>query len=225
MASHGGNDPQLDREIDLDVDAATAAHRRLLAHLDVLVSEGDLAVESPSRLPGWSRGHVLAHLRQSGDGHLRLLEAAARGEVGVQYPNGVAGRAADIEEGSILPMTEQVDLLRASSTVLEAGWIVSDWEGEGDGPAGRVSIADLPFMREREVVVHHIDLDIGYEFDDLPIEYLRLELRRMEVLWTARQRSGVTQLPDAALRTPPPTRLAWLIGRVQIDGLEPAGIF
>jgi maleylpyruvate isomerase len=216
---------EADREIVRDVELAAGAHRRLLADLDALVVEGNLDVDTPSRLPGWTRGHVLAHVRQSGDGHLRLIEAAARGEVGQQYPGGVAGRAADIEEASTLPAPEQVDLLRTSSAALEAGWAGSVWEGEGTGPVGRVPIADLPFMRLREVAVHHVDLDIGYEFEDLPAAYVRLELRRMEMLWTARQPMGMTPLPEAALSIPSATRLAWLLGRTEIDGLASAGIF
>lgn len=214
-----------DRELDRDVELAEGAHRRLLADLDALVVEGKLDVEAPSRLTSWTRGHVLAHVRQSGDGHLRLIEAAARGEVGLQYPGGVAGRAADIEEASILPAQEQVDLLRSSASALEAGWVGSTWEGEGEGPLGRVPIADLPFMRLREVAVHHVDLDIGYEFDDLPADYIRLELRRMEMLWKARQPMGMTPLPEAALSAPSARRLAWLLGRTEIDGLAPAAIF
>jgi maleylpyruvate isomerase len=218
-------DRDVHREIDRHVELAAAAHRRLLAGLDALVAAGNLDVESPSRLPGWTRGHVLAHVRQSGDGHLRLIEAAARGEVGKQYPGGVAGRAADIEEASILPAREQVDLLRSSAAALESGWAGSAWEGEGEGPVGRVPIADLPFMRLREVAVHHVDLGIGYEFDDLPADYIRLELRRMEMLWKARQPMGMTPLPEAALAAATATRLAWLMGRTEIEGLEQAAIF
>jgi maleylpyruvate isomerase len=36
---------------------------------------------------------------------------------------------------------------------------------------------------------------------------------------------GMTPLPAAALALPPTTRLAWMMGRVEVDGLEPAGLF
>ena len=48
---------------------------------------------------------------------------------------------------------------------------------------------------------------------------MRLELRRMEMLWNARQPMGLTALPAAALHRPPPERLAWLMGRISIDGV------
>ena len=162
------------REIARDVESGVRAHQHLLAALDGLIERDALDVTEPSRLPGWSRGHVLAHIRLSGDGHRELIEAAARGEIGRQYPGGVAGRAADIERESTLVAGEQIDRLRSSSERLETAWAEanvlmrdgsmrdgSSWEGEGEGPYGRVPIADLPFMRLREVVVHHVDLDFG----------------------------------------------------------------
>jgi hypothetical protein len=47
----------------------------------------------------------------------------------------------------------------------------------------------------------------------------------MERQWAARRPMGLTQLPAAALATPPAHRLAWLLGRTDIVGLGPAGIF
>ncbi len=61
--------------------------------------------------------------------------------------------------------------------------------------------ADLPFRRLREVVVHHADLgDDGYTPADWPSDYVREDLRRMEMLYNARQPMGVTGLPEAARR-------------------------
>lgn len=208
-----------------DVGLAFDAHRRLLSHLDRLVAAEVLDVAAPSRLPGWTVGHVLTHVTQSGDGHTRMFDAAAAGRVGEQYPGGVDVRNADIDAGAPRSAVEQVDDLRASIGRLEQRWASSIWQGRGAALAGEVDIRHLPFLRLREVAIHHIDLDIGVGFHDLPPEYLRLELRRMQMLWTARQPMGLTPLPDAALAASPPDRLAWLLGRADIEGLEPAGIF
>jgi maleylpyruvate isomerase len=216
--------PDPTRELDRDVALAAAAHQELLAALDLLVDAGALDVGAPSRLPGWTRGHVLAHVRQSGDGNVRMLEAAMRGEVGQQYPGGLSGRAADIEAEAALPAEEQVDRLRRSIWTLEACWASSSWVGSGEAPFGVIQMAELPFARLREVAIHHVDLDIGYDFDDLPEPYVVLELRRMEMRWQARQPEGATQLPPLALAADPPTRLGWLMGRLEIDGLAPASI-
>ena len=58
--------------------AAVAAHRRLLASASEMT---DAECRAPSLLPGWSRGHVLAHWARNADGQTRMLLAAARGEV------------------------------------------------------------------------------------------------------------------------------------------------
>lgn len=202
-----------------------AAHQRLLAALDELVDADALDVAGPSRLPDWTRGHVLAHIRHSGDGHARMLAAAEHGEIGAQYPHGLEGRAADIEADAALDADEQVARLRRSIWALEGRWATSSWAGSGEAAFGAVSIDDLPFLRMREVSIHHVDLDIGYELEDLPAEYVRVELRRLEMLWKARQPMGLTALPTEALEAPPPTRLGWLTGRTTIDGLPPAGVF
>lgn len=213
------------RDLDRDVEMAAHAHQRLLAALDTMIEADDFDVSASSRLPGWTRGHVLTHITNSGRGHAGILRAAARGEVAEQYPNGVEGRAADIEAGATRPAAEQRDDLRRSIYELESEYAASKWIGLGRAAFGEVRITDLPFYRMREVAIHHIDLDIGDEFGDLPERYLRLELARMEQTWRSRQTTGTTALPEAAQALEPADRLAWMMGRFTIDGLAPAGIF
>jgi hypothetical protein len=55
-------------------------------------------------------------------------------------------------------------------------------------------------------------------------EYIRLELARLEMTYLSRRPMGLTAMPPAALAVPPHERLAWLLGRREIDGLEPAGV-
>ena len=100
------------RDIDRDIAMATAAHRRLLDDLDQRLVADELDVAAPSALPGWSVGHVITHVTNSGDGHALIFEAAARGEVGRQYPHGLEGREADIEAGAPRPAAVQVAGLR-----------------------------------------------------------------------------------------------------------------
>jgi len=214
------------RDIDRDIAMATSAHRRLLDDLDRLLVADQLDVGASSALPGWSVGHVITHVTNSGDGHALIFEAAARGEVGRQYPHGLVGREADIEAGAPRPASVQVAGLRTSIERLEALWAESTWDGTGIVALGaELPLADLPFLRMREVAIHHVDLRIGLGFDDLPPPYVRLELRWMEMLWQARQPMGLTTLPPAALALAPPARLAWLMGRTTVEGLAPADIF
>jgi maleylpyruvate isomerase len=205
---------------------ATDEHRRLLDRLDERLDAGMLDVSAASLLPDWTIGHVITHVTHSGDGHLRMLDAAVVGEVGQQYPGGREQRNSGIERGATRTASEQVDDLRRSIAALEARWAaMPDWSGTGASMGGDVSIADLPFLRVREVAIHHADLGLGYTFDDLPDVYLRDELRRMEMLWAARQPMGMTALPPTALALAPAQRLAWLMGRAAIDGLGPAAIY
>jgi maleylpyruvate isomerase len=214
------------RNIERDIAMATTAHYRLLDDLDRLLADDDLDVAAPSALPGWSVGHVITHVTNSGDGHALIFEAAQRGEVGRQYPHGLEGREADIEAGAPRPADVQVAGLRTSIERLEALWTASNWDGTGILALGsEVPLADLPFLRVREAAIHHVDLRIGFGFGDLPPPYVRLEVRRMEMLWQARQPMGLTPLPAAALALAPPARLAWLMGRSTVDGLAPADVF
>jgi len=213
-------------EIQRDVELACAAHRRLLTDLDELEAAGELDVTRPSRLPDWTIGHVITHVTNSGIGHLGILDGAALGDVVAQYPHGPEGRNADIEAGATRPAAEQVAALRTSIERLESAWDRPSWAGSGIAPNGaEVAVADLPFFRIRETTVHHVDLGIGFEFADLDSTYVRLELRWMEMQWKARQPMGMTSLPDDALALEPTDRLAWLLGRTEIDGVDPARIF
>ena len=208
------------------IDLATEEHRRLLAALDERLASGTLDVTARSLLPDWTIGHVVTHVTHSGDGHMRMLDAAADGGVGQQYPGGRAQRNSGIEQGAARPAAEQVADLRRSVDALEARWAsMPTWDGVGASMGGEVAIADLPFLRLREVAIHHADLGIGFTFDDLPAAYLREELRRMEMLWASRQPMGMTTLPPLALAAPPPDRLAWLMGRSMIDGVDPAAVY
>ena len=81
-------------DLDRDVAGCAAAHQRLLATADALTDE---QVAAPSLLPGWTVGHVLAHLARNADSHARVLAAADAGEVVDQYEGGPAARAAEID--------------------------------------------------------------------------------------------------------------------------------
>jgi maleylpyruvate isomerase len=98
------------------------------------------------------------------------------------------------------------------------------WAGRGETIAGELPIADLLFIRWREVAVHHSDLGIGYTWSDWDGEYVRLELVRLSMLWASRKPMGMTELPRQALAVSAHQRVAWLLGRAEIEGLGPAGI-
>jgi maleylpyruvate isomerase len=205
-----------ERALNRDVAGAAAAHQRLLATLD---GAADADPRTPSRLPGWTVGHVLTHLARNAESHIRMLDGLT------QYEGGVDGRAAAIDAGASRDMVALVTDVRRTIWALEQRWASQgDWEGVAHSTRADVPRAELPFLRWRETDVHHVDLGLGYDMSDLPSDYVRLELRRLEMVWAARRPMGLTALPAAALAVPPHDRLAWLLGRAPLDDLPPAAI-
>ena len=215
------------RQLDRDVAGAAAAHQGLLAMLDEHLEAGTLDGSAPSLLPDWTIGHVLTHLARNADSMVRVLAAAERGETIDRYEGGQARRNAEIEAGAGRPAGELVADVRTTIWQLEQAWAAqSRWDGRSrEVPGHEIPITDLAFMRWREVEVHRADLGLGYEPADWPAEYVRQDLRWLEMRWNARRPMGMTGLPQEALAAPPHERLAWLLGRTSIGDLEPAGIF
>lgn len=214
-------------ELDRDVTAAAAAHQGLLAMLDDLLGSGRLDPAAATRLPDWTVGHVLTHLARNADSITRVLEATSRGEVVDRYVGGGEGRNADIEAGAGRTAEELVGDVRSSVWRLEQAWSRHHaWDGlSREAPGREIPVRDLVFARRREVEVHRADLGLGYEPEDWPDDYVRRELRIMEMRWNARQPMGLGGLPPAALALAPVDRLAWLLGRAEHESLPPAEVF
>ncbi|MBA2610071.1 MAG: maleylpyruvate isomerase family mycothiol-dependent enzyme [Actinobacteria bacterium] len=162
--------------------AAIASHERLLATVDRL---GDAEVSAPTRLPRWSRGHVLTKIALSADSHRWLFDGALAGEVRDQYP--IAGmRERDIESGAARSVEEMRDDLRESFRLLVSAWnALSDdmWNRNGRVIPGERPMHEIVFRFFREVEVHHLDLDVGYEIDNWPDLYVDGEMLRRLVRW------------------------------------------
>ena len=203
-----------------DVAGARAAHERLWVTLDGL---SDSTVGQPSLLPGWTVGHVLNHLSRNAESHLRLIRGALAGISADRYPGGDAERDALISEGARRSAAALVADVRSTAGELEVAWAQmtpSAWQVVGrcidtDEPAHT-----SPWNRWREVEIHHADLGFAsFAPDDWSREFLRRELRLAEMSWRAGHTLGLTQLPAAALSLPAHDRLAWLLGRLVVDGL------
>ena len=141
-------------------------------------------VHAPSLCEGWTRGHVLTHVARNADGLAALVRAAVDGTGETMYPSPQA-RDADIEAGAGRPATEQVDDVHHTAPALAA-------ERPRLTPE-----QNIPFMRLRELVFHHVDLLGGFGFGDLDPELQRLLLNE-EV---RRLRAADPPL-DLTLRTP-----------------------
>ena len=193
-----------------EVAEVRAAHERL--HTAVAgLGDGDL--RAPSRLPGWTRGHVLVHLARNSDSVVRRLTAAAEGRVVEQYPGGPDGRAAEIDAGVGRSPAEVLADLQAADDAVDRAFSAADdrlWAstvqvgGGGTGPA-----AALVFRRWREVEVHHVDLGLGYEPAQWPDALVARWLPEL-----------LTALPQ---RADPRALVAWLTGRGAAPTLPPWG--
>lgn len=206
----------------------TASHRALEAMLDDLAADGSLDAAAQSLLPGWTVGHVLTHVARNADSMTWVLGAAERGEVAERYPGGLAQRNGDIDDGAGRPAVEQLADIKASNERLDTAFAThTNWDGKSnENMVGNfIPVSELLFIRWREVEVHRADLGLGYGPADWPAEYARTELRALENRWRGQQPMGITGLPSAALAAPEHVRVAWLLGRATIEGLEPAGIF
>ncbi len=211
-------------DLERDCAGAAAAHRSVVAALWELTDE---QVARESLLPGWTVGHVATHIARNAEGLQRMIEAAMRSEVGEMYPGGSGQRTSDIEAGAHRPAEQLAADVRDTAASLESAWAAMTdeaWAGRGRTRTAELAIRDVPFIRWREVAVHHADFGIGYSWSDWDGEYARLELSRLTMLWASRKPMGLTTLPAPALAVATRHRVAWLLGRAEIEGLDPAGI-
>ncbi len=200
MTSGGGGAPTA------LIDGCVAAHAALAASLDEL---SDDVARGPSRLPGWSVGHVLTHIARNADSVVWRLEGAAQGELRDQYPGGVEQRKGDIEAGAGRPASALVDDVRRTSAAVEravADLPAAAWDAPSRTSRGVVeSSRDAVLSRWREVVVHHGDLGLA----PVPLPAALVEV------WLPRE------LPRLAERSDPAELLAWVIGRGDPPVLAP----
>lgn len=213
------------------VRAAAASHERMWASASRMTDE---ECHSPSLLPGWSRGHVLAHWARNADGQTRMLTAAMRGGVAAQYPGGDAQRRADIKTGAARPARLILDDVRAALDRIEDVWRripPEAWSRPTGARIGQRPAWKSVWARWRETEIHHVDLAVGYTHGDWPPEFVVLMLAsvlpslddrlidevavRVETtdgpwtrVWTEAAASGDVVVHGAASAV-----LCWLVGR------------
>jgi maleylpyruvate isomerase len=143
--------------------------------LGAMASLSDADVRAPSPLPGWTRGHVLTHLARNAEGGTRLLSWARTGVPGYEYES-LAARAAAIEQGAGRPAAVLAEDVRSSAdgffAVAEA-MPAQGWQRTVRWTTGHETEAALVVpMRLGEVLIHHVDLDIGYRPRDWPASFV-----------------------------------------------------
>jgi maleylpyruvate isomerase len=213
-----------------EVDRATERLLRTAAHLD------DAAVAAPSKLPGWTRGHVLAHVARNADAYTNLLTWARTGVETPAYGSSTA-RVEGIAAGAGRPAAEQIADIRAAHgrfADAAAAMPVEAWAFVI--PATALPAAAVPWARLREVEVHHVDLAAGYTADDWSEAFAQRLLREVVMKVSAAEPppAPLVLRPDSidhaltigdaagAPTVAGPTRsvAAWLAGRADGAGLE-----
>ncbi|MEU0672468.1 maleylpyruvate isomerase family mycothiol-dependent enzyme [Streptomyces sp. NPDC006172] len=193
----------------------------------------DASLAKPSLLPGWSRGHVLAHLARNADALVNVLGGRP------MYVDGAA-RDADIERDA--PRTAAAhltDLRESAARFQEAGAVPADWSRTVELRNGVTDSASrLPFRRWVEVELHHVDLGIGYELEDLPEEFTERETGFLADRFAGHPDVPPTRLtdgtrtwrtgrrddgPEATVTGPPADLLGWLAGRREGAALTVSG--
>ncbi|WP_019855079.1 maleylpyruvate isomerase family mycothiol-dependent enzyme [Actinopolyspora mortivallis] len=189
------NDTVLDRVRD--------GHHTLLD----LVSELEPAeFRADSRLPGWSRAHVVAHLANNAIALANMTSAAGRGELVDPYPAGDRDEA--IERDAAQESIALVQQLATSQAQLEIVWdsvAERDWQRPVRFRDG--TVADLVLCRWRELEIHTVDLDLDHteqhwtpEFCEHAIDFLLPRLEGAGVVLAPEELDRTWQLGDSPTR-------------------------
>jgi maleylpyruvate isomerase len=161
-----------DNVTDPALAAALLVARRGQAYFSRLLHAlSDEEFDHPSRLDGWDRRHLIAHVGLNARALTRLTHWAATGEETPMYAS-PEERDAEIA----LAATHQPQALRNlcdhAAVHLTVEWrdLTEDaWHHPVRTALGRtVPVSETVWMRTREVWVHAVDLGTGGSFDDFP---------------------------------------------------------
>ena len=140
--------------------------RQTDALLEAVSDLTDADVAEPSLCPGWTRGHVLTHVARNADALTRLLAGAAVGEQWPMYHEDPS-REREIEAGAGRSIAElEADIEASADRFLAtcADLPPAALDNVVRMRTGREYPArQVPWLRWREVVLHHLDLDTGFD--------------------------------------------------------------
>lgn len=162
------------------MDTVTRSRRSLAADIGVMRRESGMAmatiaslddteIRKPTRCPGWTRAHVLAHLAQDADALANLATWAVTGRETPAYASREQ-RDTDIETAAGKSAAELVTALgQANGRLLGAFQRLQGGVQVETLPtlfSGEISAYSLPARRTTELVVHHNDLDTTWDWHE-----------------------------------------------------------
>ena len=152
--------------------------------------------QSPSLLPGWTRAHVATHLARGAEALTGIVLAIVEGRtVPPMYPS-PEQRDTDIERGSERTGLElQIDLDTTAERLHESfDGLVGELTDVPVTLAPDITVraCQLPAVRLAEVLLHHVDLDAGFDLSQSPALAARCLLEW--VAYRLRDRVGIPAL-------------------------------
>jgi maleylpyruvate isomerase len=207
---------------------------------DAAAGLDDARLREPSRLAGWSRGHVLSHLARNADALVNLLDWARTGVESRMYAS-PGDREEGINAGAGRDLAGQLEdlaaagsrFLRAAQAVPEARHSFTVLSAQGR----QIPAHEVPWLRVREVWLHLVDLDAGYDVDAVP-DPIAWALAKDVAAWMTPRTAATVDLHVDGSGTirlgPGPSAggsisgsaqqiAGWLTGRADPDGLTAAG--
>ncbi|MEV0409342.1 maleylpyruvate isomerase family mycothiol-dependent enzyme [Streptomyces sp. NPDC050448] len=170
-----------------DLQSVREATDRLLTAVAKL---DNAALSEESHLPGWTRGHILAHLARNADALVNVF-------AGRPMYESAEARDCDIERDAPRPLEVQLaDVRETHARFLAQTEQDQDWSRTVELRNGVTDLAsNVPFRRLVEIELHHTDLNIGYELSDLPEEFTAREIAFLADRW-----SGRSEVPPVTLQ-------------------------
>jgi len=156
------------RKPTVELSGVDAAYAALHETLDRCT---DHLMRAPSSLPGWSRAELVTHLARNADANRRMAEGAIRGELIPQYAGGARQREEEIRRGRSSTAREAISDLEHAQEALVATWArMPDeaWDRATLALAGSRPAWRGVWARWREIEIHHVDLDLGYDPEHWP---------------------------------------------------------
>jgi len=207
---------------------------------DATAGLDDAWLREPSRLPGWSRGHVLSHLARNADALTNLLTWARTGVESRMYAS-PAEREEGVAAGANRPLPEQLaDLTASGSRFLREAEAVPEARRSlfvVSGQGRQIPAHEVPWLRVREVWLHLVDLDAGHDIGAVP-DAIAWTLAKDVAAWMTSRTTvtldlhvdgyGTVRLgPEAPVEGiisgSVQTMAGWLTGRVGPAGLVATG--
>lgn len=153
------------------------AERLQLARRGTAHYSGQLALlensefSEPTRLEGWTRAHLIAHVGYNAAAICNLMDWATTGIENPMYSSPEA-RGKEIEYGATLIPDALRNLHDHTVARLDVAWRdapAAAWDAEVLTAQGRtVPASETLWMRSREVWIHAVDLGVKAGFSDIP---------------------------------------------------------